>query len=191
MNRVRIDFADFVGRMSPKGAIRLPMSDNAAARLIRPTECITRSRLALVLLAAIASPAHADDLGRLFFSAAERRALDSARATAALPAPPPSVSSMDVHLLQDSPPGITTPPLTVNGIVSRRFGPSSVWVNGENLEAGRTTIPGSFDHPVSVRRGALEFTPDQQHRQRVKPGQTYDPIAARVLEAYDQAMPEQ
>lgn len=199
MNRFCIAFVGFVGRMRPKGVIRrlkdaarLPMSDNAAARLIRPTRCIPRSRFALVLLAAIVSPTHADDLGRLFFSAAERQALDAARATAALPVPPPpSVSTTDVQLLAESPTDIATPPVTVNGIVSRSVGPSSAWVNGENLETSRTSIPGSRDHPVSVRHGALEFTPDRQQRLRVKPGQTYDPIAARVLEAYDQAMPEQ
>jgi len=148
--------------------------------------------LAWVLIAAIASPTYADDLGRLFFSATERQALDAARATAALPVPPPpSVSATDVHLLPESPTDIATPSVTVNGIVSRSAGPSSAWVNGENLEKSRTSIPGSPDHPISVRHGALEFTPDRQQRLRVKPGQTYDPIAARVLEAFDQAMPEQ
>jgi hypothetical protein len=151
-----------------------------------------RSVLIFFLIILIA-PAHADDLGRLFYSPDERRALDSQRAMAALPTPPPpSVSTSDVDLLPetepDLPPSAPTP-LTVNGLVSRTHGSSTVWINGSSVEPGRAALSGIVDHPLMVRQRAVEFRPDSQRPQRVKPGQTYDPVTARVLEAYDQPIP--
>ncbi len=144
-----------------------------------------------VLLAALSPVVAADDLGRLFFTAEERRALDAARAASAWPVPPPpSMSTTDIDLYPESAPEAVPilSPTTVNGFVSRSRGPATVWVNGEHLEPDQVRLPGASDRTATLRRGALEFIPEgDQARQRVKPGQTYDPIGARVMEAYEQS----
>ncbi|MGH8596329.1 MAG: hypothetical protein ACREXT_06695 [Gammaproteobacteria bacterium] len=148
-----------------------------------------------LLLFVAATSAVADDLGRLFFSAAERHAFDAARAAPAQAAPPPSVSSEEAQLLPEgAPSAVLPPPLTVNGLVSRTRGADTAWVNGTRIEAGIEPIrPFDVNHSerlVRMRRGALELNDDPQRPPlRLKPGQTYDPQAARIYEAYDRMAP--
>jgi hypothetical protein len=142
----------------------------------------------LLILSACGPFALADDLGRLFFSSTERQALDEARAAAKLPAlTTPSVSREEVALL----PELASAPketVTVNGLVSRTGGPNTVWVNGQSLAPGAPGA-GITSQPIEMRDGAVEFmsVQDRPHA-RVKPGQTYDPAAARVREAYEQSI---
>jgi hypothetical protein len=82
------------------------------------------------------------------------------------------------------------PAVTVNGVVLRRHGPSTLWLNGESQDAHAATVPGDAQHEVHLESGAAVVTSNTDARPlRIKPGQTYDPIRARVVEAYESALP--
>ena len=97
----------------------------------------------LILLACI-SPARADNLGRLFFTPAQRTQLDYNYARNA----PAEGNSSSV--------------LTVNGIVQKHGGARTVWINGVAQSAGNSnesapatqtvTVPGK-SHPVKIKVG--------------------------------------
>jgi len=100
-------------------------------------------RLITTLLLAFIPTAHADKLGRLFYTPEQRTHLDHAYARNA-PAE-----------------GDSSPFITVNGIVQKNGGPRTVWVNGvaQSAEGSRertptaqtVSIPGS--HPVKIKVG--------------------------------------
>lgn len=80
-----------------------------------------RRAVALIVLALAGTAASADELGRLFFTPAEREALD-ARRKAGVPDKPP-VSSAP-----------SSPVTRLDGYVRRSGGPTTVWVNGTALD---------------------------------------------------------
>ncbi len=147
-----------------------------------------RARWYLVVIGLLAGPAPADELGRLFFTQAERARLDAERSASSLPAvdakiePSPSVAPPQE-------PALAAPPsLTVNGLVLRAHGPSTAWINGtpgtrrelataRGLESGRE---------LRIGRDAVEIEEDHA-RARVKPGQTFEPHAGRVVESFESA----
>ena len=140
-----------------------------------------------LLLMMLASPVQADDLGRLFFTPAERAQFDAARRTANQPAieNPPTTTQ---ELTPNTPSPL--PAVTVNGVVLRRHGPSTLWLNGESQDAHAAAVPGDAQHEVRLESGAAVVISNTDARPlRIKPGQTYDPTRARVLDAYESALP--
>jgi hypothetical protein len=97
--------------------------------------------LRLCCLAAVlglSAPVHADELGRLFFTPAERAAMNRSKAGAA-----PQIE-------ETVPP---TPP-RVNGIVTRSDGHRTVWIGGKpryDAGTGATINPGSVDTAPGIR----------------------------------------
>lgn len=115
--------------------------------------------LLLALLAAPLPPAHAQELGRLFFTPDQRSALD-ARRKARVPDKP-------------SAPVVVSPTTRLDGYVQRSGGPSTVWVNGESLlesspEAPRIGVSRRDDGRVSVPVG------ESGARVGLRPGETLD-----------------
>jgi hypothetical protein len=103
-------------------------------------------------MAAPAAPAGAQDPGRLFFSAAERAALDAQRAGTG----------------SEAAPGRTTPAesrLVLNGILRRGDAAPVVWVNGRQVPG----VDAAAQDRVSVE------APGQSRRARLKPGQSWEP----------------
>ena len=96
------------------------------------------------ILLACSTAANADNLGRLFFTPAQRAQLDYNYARNA----PAEGNSSSV--------------LTVNGIVQKHGGARTVWINGVPQSAGKSnestattqtvTIPGK-SHPVKIKVG--------------------------------------
>lgn len=130
------------------------------------------------LLVMPGSTAAADDLGRLFTTAAERARLDEARRGA--PAP---TLTVPVARPQDETDEATQNPagLTVRGVVARSGGRSTAWVNDTNTYQGdlgaasqRVERTGIAGDQVTVR------LPDGKSSVQVKVGQTLDPVSARV-----------
>jgi len=120
-----------------------------ATRLVLPA-------LALALAAAAADCA-AQELGRLFFTADQRAALD-ARRKARVPDKPAAAE-------------VASPTTRLDGYVKRSDGPSTVWVNGETLlegpaEAPRIDSRGEGRVAVPVGEGGA--------RARLKPGEVLD-----------------
>ena len=114
--------------------------------------------IALLVLLAPCAPSGAQELGRLFFSPAERDALDARRGDKPA-APPPATTPM---------------PLRIDGYVLRSDGRPAVWVNGAALATGsrkdglRVTLgaghPGEVAVAADARRSSV----------RVKVGGTLD-----------------
>ena len=117
-------------------------------------------RALAVLLLLIAGAAQADELGRLFFTPAERAALD-ARRKARVPDRPAAAV-------------IISPVTRIDGYVKRSEGPSTVWMNGESVLEGSPDAPRihatarSGDGRVSVPVG------DNGRRVELKPGEAID-----------------
>lgn len=145
----------------------------------------TRGRLFMLALALCAGSVSALDLGRLFFTPEERARLDAERSAppaVAVDAPaelPPSPSEPAA----DEPPAAAEP-LTVNGLVLRAHGPSTAWVNG--TPGTRSDLAHDEIRRLRIARDAVELS-EPQARARVKPGQTYDPLAGRVVEGFERA----
>lgn len=110
--------------------------------------------LASLLLVAQAGPSAAQEqLGRLFFTAEQRAALD-ARRRARLP---------------DHPSAIVASPVTrLDGYVKRSGGKSTVWVNGQPIPEAAANAPRIGQSTVSVPVG------DSRARVGLKPGETLD-----------------
>ena len=122
------------------------------------------SRGAFLLIAALlCAPCAAQELGRLFFSPAERAALDAQRQAGAVAPQAPSPA-----------------PMRVDGYLLRSGVPPTVWVNGS--AAG----PGSENDEVRVVPEALdsgEVAVNRRHdrsSRRVKVGNTLDAASGQV-----------
>ena len=119
---------------------------------------MSRALAFLVLL--LAGTAQAEELGRLFFTPAERAALD-ARRKARVPDRPAAAV-------------VISPVTRIDGYVKRSQGPSTVWMNGESFLEGSPDAPRieattrSGDGRVSVPLG------DNGRRVELKPGQALD-----------------
>jgi hypothetical protein len=119
-----------------------------------------RLALLLVVLLAAGAAQAADELGRLFFTPAQRFALD-ARRKAHVPDKPAAAAA-------------ASPVTRIDGYVQRSQGPSTVWMNGESLgegspEAPRIEAPARGGEPrVSINVG------DGGPRVRLKAGEALD-----------------
>ncbi len=139
----------------------------------------------LLLLAFCSGSASALDLGRLFFTPAERARLDAERSAppAAAVDAPTGQAILPIETGPHEPPPAAEP-LTVNGLVLRAHGPSTAWVNG--TPGTRGELAHDDGRRLRIARDAVELS-EQQTRARVKPGQTYDPLAGRVVEGFERA----
>jgi len=147
-----------------------------------PARALTIGAL-LAVLSAIggASPgAHAQDaLGRLFHTPAQRALLDDARKRPLKPEPV-------VEVKVDPPPVAQS--LSVDGIVRRDDGRTTVWVN--RVPTAAPSVPGDRVGPVRVdavrdaAEGADLRMPDSGRRIRIKVGQAVDIASGTVRERY-------
>ena len=113
--------------------------------------------LSALLLTIFLGNAHAQELGRLFFTPEQRAALD-ARRKARVPDKPAATV-------------VASPVTKLDGFVQRSSGPSTVWVNGEPLPEGSADAPriGRGAEPrVSVPLG------EGGRRAGLKPGEELD-----------------
>lgn len=128
--------------------------------------------------AMIAPPAQADSLGRLFFTPEQRAQLDQVRMRAAAEradnAAPGKTDAIEIAEVESGPPSV----LTVNGIVQKRGGGRTVWINGvaQNADSSgelvpesmAVTVPGKIQ-PVRVKVGQqllLESPPQPKPAER-------------------------
>lgn len=130
-----------------------------------------------MLLLTATGPAAGDaDLGRLFFSAAERAGFDAYRAEAARPPavevelPAAAAVATDAAQVVAPPP----PSLKINGIVSRSRGPATVWLNGVAQDPRQARVPGVKNLGVTRDAVVIQFE-GAQPVQRLRAGETFDP----------------
>jgi hypothetical protein len=131
--------------------------------------------LCLLLLALGLSPAWAEDasLGRLFFTPAERQALEEAR-------------RKNIRAeVQAAAPKPVRPPVrnvTVSGVVRRSDGESTVWVNGKPVDG--ETADGLKVRVTSGQAAVIVREPERGRTVRLKVGQHADVITGRIEEGY-------
>jgi len=138
-----------------------------------------RRLITATLLIALGTPGFSQEpvLGRLFLTPEQRTALDNARRN--------RIRAEAVAATAEKKPRI--PParnVTINGVVSRSDGESTIWVNGRPTE-GQTddgmhvTISPDSQSSVVVRE------PVKGKRVRLKVGQSADLISGRIDESYE------
>jgi hypothetical protein len=123
------------------------------------------TRLVATIVAALAmlpSPAHAEEIGRLFFTPVQRQDLDRRRATNAQAA---VVTAVDQ--------------VTVNGQVSRSGGKSTTWINGAPQEDIRTRTDAKDPTRVTVRQG------EETQGSSLRVGETLDRVRGETRDGLD------
>ena len=136
---------------------------------------------ALLLVLLSGSTLAEDNLGRLFFTPAQRAELDRERAAAATNASRPAA-------VQTQPKAPPPKMVTLNGIVRRSDGETTVWVNNKPLHErfGDAEINAG-----SIAREAVGINlPASGKQVRLKVGQTVDATSGRVAESYDHRAPQ-
>ena len=131
------------------------------------------------LLGCLAVPAFADEapLGRLFLTPEQRATLDNARRN--------RIRAEALAAAADKKPKIpVAKSVTINGVVSRSDGESTVWVNGrptdgQTQDGMRVVISPGTDSSVVVRE------PEKGRTVRLKVGQQADMVTGRVQEGYE------
>jgi hypothetical protein len=138
--------------------------------------------IALLLGCLIAAPASAaESLGRLFFSPQERVLLDKARKHKS---EPPQQSAAAQPPVAAEPPPPPPPPenLSVNGLIKRSDGRSTIWINGKPV-SNRTELSGGriITGVGSGGRVAVRI-PDSKQHVELKVGQHLDGSSGAIRE---------
>jgi hypothetical protein len=139
-----------------------------------------RRLMLAILLSGLSAAGSAEEptLGRLFLTPEQRAALDSARRN--------KIRAEAVVAAADKKP--KTPParsVTINGVVSRSDGESTIWVNGHATEGQtedgmRVAIAPGSNSSVVVRE------PAKGKHVRLKVGQRADLLSGKIEESYQQ-----
>lgn len=148
-----------------------------------------RLPVGLLLLAPLAALAD-DGLGRLFHTPGERALLDASREHRAAPAaatgadvPEPPEAAAGAGSAVPAGDGREQAPVAVDGLVLRRRGPSTAWIDGSPATRAELAAGGSRD--VRIGRGEVEVDAGGDLRARVRPGQVFDPTLGRVIERFE------
>jgi len=132
-------------------------------------------RLAAIILMLCAGPLAAADLGRMFFTPAQRDTLDNARK-----------QNIRVEIGSDNEQAAAPAPVprnvSVNGVVRRSDGKSTVWLNNravsEPRAAGINVAPGKTDNRVKLS------VPESGRSVDLKVGQTVEIVSGAIQEGY-------
>lgn len=137
-------------------------------------------RAFLVLTLIVAPIGHAaEPLGRLFHTPDERSRLDHARTlppAQAKPAPVPTVAKPVLVKPRPEPKIIT-----VNGIIQRSDGQSTVWINGQPFAEHETQ--GQSAKHLDVLSVTVQ-SPTSGRRVQLQVGQTLNSESGQILETY-------
>lgn len=136
----------------------------------------------LVLLALLTTPyAYADDLGRLFTTPDERATLEKLRHQKPVEEKAPEIvfEEPEPEATEDKP---AIGGITVNGLVYRKGGKSTAWINSAN------TFEGNFGNEY-IQIDARDIKPDDveivipvnEKTIKLKTGETYDPEADQIF----------
>ncbi|MGH8646266.1 MAG: hypothetical protein ACREX4_18120 [Gammaproteobacteria bacterium] len=137
----------------------------------------------IVSLGLLSPGIRADDLGRLFTTPDERQMLEALRNQPRRAEGPPE--PLEPEALAPEPPPVQS--VRVDGFVTRSRGNNTVWINGTNSLTGDL---GSQQVDVNVRGIRGQTVPVRVQNSPVgvglKPGQTYSPEGARVVDLYQE-----
>ena len=115
-----------------------------------------------------------ETLGRLFYSARERAALDANVRGSSRPVEKP----------------IPIPPsVTLNGVVTRSDGEQTVWIDGRAYHRTETGDLEVVTRPAEPGSAEIKV-PGVPRRQEVRVGQRLDPVTGETFEAFEALPPE-
>lgn len=118
-------------------------------------------------------------LGRLFFTPAERAALDTQRKLAG------EMANRPVRKDSDTPKAAPPKMLTLNGVLRRSDGETTIWVNGQAVHERFRDVDVM---PGSISREAVAVQlPGSGRRVKLKVGQSVDSATGQVEENYRRA----
>ena len=140
---------------------------------------MTARRLALIILMAGAGTAAGAEYGRLFFTPAQRAALDSFRNQ--------NIQSA-VVVEDDRDKDLVAPPpsgpehMSVSGVIRRSDGKNTVWINNRAVDAGQpggvNVVPGKNDNRVKLT------APQSGRSFELKVGQSVEVLSGTIEEGY-------
>lgn len=141
-----------------------------------------KARWPMLLLLLALTPAQGAELGRLFFTPAQRAALDNARK-----------QNIRIEVGGDAgQPAVPVPQnISVNGLVQRSDGKSTVWLNHraiteqQKTSGGVNITPSRKDHRVKLT------VPESGRSVEIKVGQTVEVISGTIEEGYARRSPPQ
>lgn len=120
----------------------------------------------------------AADLGRLFLHPAERAALQQRRQAAQAVAPAEPRPALD-----PAPALPPAAPVIVDGVVQRKGGRGTVWVNGTNdFDGDPARLPATVR---ALPGGRVRIGVDTEREIELRPGQIYDPVGNTVRDHYE------
>ena len=139
-----------------------------------------------IILAALANPVQSTELGRVFFSPAERAVLEQTRRQADLKpvvAEKPEVLPETWPVVEQA---ADRPAVTVNGYVKRSSGPPTVWINGVDSYQGDLSAVAVDRSNIRIKEGQVRVGQTAGEADlSLKPGQTFTPATREVTDAYD------
>jgi len=176
--------AELCSLQLPKICSRSPTSS------LRPPMWYTLLVAAVLVGLLVSAPqTQAQRLGRLFTTPEQRSALDEVRLQAQFAEPPLEFDPEPVAMVSTvaaEPDDPVVSKLIVNGIVRRSGGPTSVWVNGDEVERGATTREGVAVEAARMKTDVIRLRlPSGTQSIALRPGQEIDVRSGLVLEAYE------
>ena len=154
---------------------------------MRTLKLFTKIVVIALLILAAAVPTYAD-IGRLFFTPAERDAFERARKVLESG---PELEKIDPEpdamiTIIEAVPTESKPTITIDGYVRRSRGTATLWVNGENNYDGDLNASQVDPGTAHLRGGVVRLTPmDGEQAIYLKPGQSYDPNSVVTRDAYE------
>ena len=142
--------------------------------------------LVLVLLSQIMQVPFvlADDLGRLFFTPDERRELDRLRSQKNQPKPGQEIV-VDIEPEAEPEPETVVPDIggiTVNGLVYRKGGKSTAWVNNANSYEGDLTNRYIRIDANNIKPEDVEIIiPSREKKLKLRVGEIYEPDSGETI----------
>ena len=142
--------------------------------------------ITVVAHAACVVPVAGAEVGRLFFTQAERAALERARRQAEEAPSTERVQPASLPVVVEAVPHEVLPVITVDGYVRRSTGEATVWVNGENSYDGNLGASRIDARAARVSGRRIAILPDDTRIPvLLKPGQSYDPNSATTADVYE------
>ena len=144
-------------------------------------------RFGILVLWLVAGAVSAD-VGRLFFSPGKRAMLEQMRQSDAhelVEVPIEVDPAIDLQPLATEPEELK-PAITINGYVRRSNGRTTIWINQENSYDGDLSASQIESDTAHMHGTKVHVTPlGDDTRVRLKAGQSYDPNAAQITDAYE------
>jgi hypothetical protein len=147
---------------------------------------LRRSRIrqgwVLLLVVAGVMPVRGAELGRLFLRPEERAALQLRREQSPIAASD-DVPAVTAVTASDAEAPRAVAPVIVNGVVLRRNGSGTVWVNGVNDYDGDPARLPAAVRPLPGGRVRIRIDAPQREIE-LRPGQVYDPESDRIHDSF-------